>query len=109
MQIRLSSISSLLLILSAMLVPVYFSNFRLMIGGLILRPADVMGLMIIALFLFCSRHDMAKLYLPKGFSFIVVFLIYCFLNALIQSGVFKALIATFQWTMILANLAIAYS
>lgn len=109
MQIRLSSLSNLLLIFSAILVPLYFSNFRLLIGGLILRPADVLGLSIIALFLFCSRHDAVKLYLPKGFSFIVIFLIYCFLNALSQSGLFKALLATFQWTIILATLSIVYS
>ena len=109
MQIRLSSISNLLLILSAMLVPMYFSNFRLALGGLILRPADVMSFAIIVLFFFCYRKGAAKLYLPKGYAVLLIFLIYCFLNALSQSGLFKAIVATVQWFLILSTLSIVYS
>jgi len=109
MQIRLSSISNLLLILSAMLVPMYFSNFRLVLGGLILRPADVMSFAIIVLFFFCYRKGVAKLYLPKGYAVLLIFLIYCFLNALSQSGLFKAIVATVQWFLILSTLSIVYS
>lgn len=108
-QIRVNTLSTLLLVLSAMLVPMYFTDFRLPTGGVIIRLADIMSLAIIGLFAVCYLQGKVELYLPKGFIFLTLFLIYCFLNALSQSGLFKALVATFQWFMILFTLAIVYS
>jgi hypothetical protein len=101
--------SSILLFLSAILVPMYFTDFRLHLGGLILRLADVISFSVIAFFVICKRHGVVELYLPKGYAYLSLFLIYCFINAMWQSGLFKAIVATFQWAMILATLAIVYS
>jgi len=108
-QIRVNTITTFLLLLSAMLVPMYFTDFRLHFAGLIIRLADIMSLTIIGLFILCYQQGKVKLFLPKGFTFLVVFLIYCLLNGLWHSGVFKALVATFQWFVILSTLAIVYS
>jgi hypothetical protein len=108
-QIQLKSISFILLLLSAMLVPMYFTDFRMHVGGLILRLADVMSLTVIVLFIICKRFAVARLYLPRGYAFLSVFVIYCFINGIWQSGLFKATVASFQWLMILSTLAIVYS
>lgn len=108
-QIRVNSISTLLLIFSAMLVPMYFTDFRLPLGGVIIRLADIMSLVIIGLFIICRRQGVVNLYLPNGYILLSIFMIYCFLNALLQSGLFRAFVATFQWLMILLTLAVVYS
>ena len=108
-QIRVNTITTFLLVLSAMLVPMYFTDFRLHFAGLIIRLADIMSLTIIGLFILCYQQGKVKLFLPKGFTILVIFLIYCLLNGLWHSGVFKALVSTFQWFVILSTLAIVYS
>lgn len=95
--------------LSAMLIPMYFTDFRLSAGGLILRLADIMSLAIIVLFIICKRYQVVQLYLPKGYIYLCFFILYCFVNALLHSGVFKAIIATVQWFIILSTLSIVYS
>jgi hypothetical protein len=108
-QIQVKSLSSFLLLLSAMLVPMYFTDFRMYVGDLILRLADFMSLTIIVLFIVCKRFAVVQLYLPKGYAFLSLFVVYCFINGIWHSGLFKAIIATFQWLMILFTLAIVYS
>jgi hypothetical protein len=108
-QIQLKSVSSILLLLSAMLIPMYFTDFRMHVGSLILRLADVMSLTIIVLFIVCKRLVVVQLYLPKGYAFLSLFVAYCFINGIWHSGLFKATVATFQWFMILSTLAIVYS
>jgi hypothetical protein len=108
-QIQVKSLSTVLLILSAMLVPMYFTDFRMHVGAVLLRLADVMSLTIIVLFIACKRFDVVNLYLPKGYAFLSLFVVYCFINGISQSGLLKAIVATFQWFMILSTLAIVYS
>lgn len=99
----------ILFFLSAAVIPMYFTDFRLPLDGVILRLADGMTFIIIGLFMLCKRYGSVELYLPKGFSFLALFLIYCFINGLWHSGVFKGLVATIQWLLILTTIAIAYS
>jgi hypothetical protein len=79
------------------------------IGGFILRLADIMGFSIIILFFICKRYNVAQIYSPVGFFFLSLFFLYCFLNTLWHAGLTKAVVATFQWTMIWVILIIAYS
>ena len=109
MKISVNALATFLLVLSAMLVPMYFTDFRLHFAGLIIRLADIMSLMILGLFVICYLKGKVELLLPKGFIFLVIFLTYCLLNGLWHSGVFKGLVATFQWVIILSTLAIVYS
>ncbi|MCG6202863.1 O-antigen ligase family protein, partial [Psychromonas antarctica] len=109
MNIRLQNLSIILLFLSAAVVPMYFTDFRFPVGGLILRLADLMTFTIIGLFVVCLHHGVVQLFLPKGFAYLMLFLLYCLINALWQSGLFKALLATFQWSLILMTIVIVYS
>jgi hypothetical protein len=108
-QIQLKSISSILLLLSAILVPMYFTDFRMHVGGLILRLADVMSLTIILLFIICKRFAVVQLYLPKGYAFLLLFVTYCFINGICQSGLLYTISETLQWLLMLSTLAIVYS
>jgi len=92
-----------------MLVPMYFTDFRLPLEGIIIRLADVMSLLILVLFIICKRHGVAELYLPRGYSYLALFLIYCFINALWHSGGRNAVVETLQWLIILSTLAVVYS
>lgn len=109
MNIRLQSLSIMLLFLSAAVVPMYFTDFRFPIGGLILRLADLLTFTVIGLFIVCLSFDRVQLFIPKGFAYLSLFLIYCLINALWHSGLFKSLIATFQWVLVLTTIAIVYS
>lgn len=109
MKVSSKNLSTTLLVLSAMLVPMYFTDLRLSVGGVIIRFSDIMSLGIIALFSVCYRNGWVHLYLPKGFFLISFFLIYCFTNALLQAGFFKSLVATFQWLLILSTLVVVYT
>jgi len=92
-----------------MLVPMYFTDFRLHFAGLIIRLADIMSLAIIGLFIVSYLKGESKLLIPKGFVFLLLFVVYCLINGMSQSGVFKGGVATFQWIIILSTLAIVYS
>ena len=109
MKINLQSVSIILLFLSAAVVPLYFTDFRIPAGGLILRIADLITFSIIGLFIICYKRGVVQLYAPPGFIFIVLFLVYCLMNALWHSGLFKAIVATVQWMLILITILIVYS
>ena len=107
--IKVKSIETLLFFISAALVPMYFTDFRFPTGSVIVRLSDLMALFIIFCFIFLFFKGKIKFNSPIGFNYVLIFVIYCFFNALIQSGLSKALIATFQWAMILFSLVIVYS
>ena len=107
--IKVKSIETLLFFISAALVPMYFTDFRFPTGGVIIRLSDLMAIFVILSFSFLFLRGRVKISYPIGVNYILFFLMYCFFNALIQSGLFKALVATLQWVMILFSLVIVYS
>ncbi|KAA8601449.1 hypothetical protein F0Z19_1176 [Vibrio cyclitrophicus] len=107
--LRVSSIKKLLFYISAILVPLYFTDFRFPTGGVIIRLSDVLALTLILSSSFLVMSKRMIISYPPGFNFILLFLCYCFFNAFLQSGIVKALIATFQWFMIITSLVFVYS
>ncbi|MEM5531613.1 O-antigen ligase family protein [Pseudoalteromonas arctica] len=107
--IKVRNIESLLFFISAALVPMYFTDFRFDGGSLIIRLSDLMAVFVILCFLFLFSKNKIKIKIPAGFSCILLFLIYCFCNALLKAGLVKALISTVQWSMILFSLVVVYS
>lgn len=87
----------------------YFTDLRFLVFGIILRLADLISLGIIFLFIICVRFNKLKLFVPKGYRLLMIFVTYSFLNAYANSGIFIAVHSTFQWTLVLVTLAIVYS
>lgn len=106
---KVSSLKKMLFYMSAILVPLYFTNFRFPTGGLIVRLSDILALLLISLTAYLFLNKKVKLNTPPGFFYVSLFIIYCFFNAFIQAGLTKAFIATFQWLMILSSALIVYS
>jgi hypothetical protein len=109
LSIKIKSVYSLLIPISAILIPLYFTDFRFHAGGLILRASDFFAFLLIFTFFTCQRFNVITLRLPTGFKFLLLFITFCLVNGFFQSGMNKALIATFQWVFILMTISIIYS
>ncbi|MDC9529393.1 O-antigen ligase family protein [Pseudoalteromonas sp. Angola-7] len=108
LSIKVKQLQSVLFLISAMVIPLYFTDFRFNAGGLILRLSDILSLCMISIFLLLLFNNKISLKYPIGFNYIIAFLIYCFFKAYVQVGLSKALIATIQWILILSTLMVVY-
>ena len=108
MNIQISALSKLLLILCATVIPMYFTDLRILIFNIILRPADLMSIGIICLFCVCVKFNKLQFFTTKGYGVLIVFVTYSFLNSFTNSGLFIAIHSTIQWVLIFVTLAIVY-
>ncbi|WP_259395047.1 O-antigen ligase [Pseudoalteromonas sp. SR43-5] len=107
--IKIKTLECVLFLISAMIIPLYFTDFRLDAGGLIVRLSDILALFSISIFLLLLLKNKILINYPVGFNYICIFVIYCFFNALVQVGLTKAIIATVQWMLILFTLVVVYT
>ena len=107
--IKVKNLEYVLFIISAMVIPLYFTDFRLKTGGVIIRLSDVLALFSISIFLLLLLKNKIVIKYPVGFNYICIFIVYCFFNALAQVGLTKAIIATVQWMLILFTLVMVYT
>ena len=107
--IKVKNLEYVLFIISAIVIPLYFTDFRLHAGGLIIRLSDILALFSISIFLLLLLKNKIAIKYPVGFNYICIFVIYCFFNALAQVGLTKAIIATVQWMLILFTLVMVYT
>lgn len=106
--IKIKKLENVLFLISAMVIPLYFTDFRLDTGGLIIRLADFLAVLSISIFTLLLSKKKISISYPVGFNYIFIFIIYCFLNSLVQLGLLKAIIATVQWVLILLTLVVVY-
>jgi hypothetical protein len=106
---RLRTLYDLFFIISAAVFPLYFTDLRMYIGAVILRVPDVMSLFLIVLFMFLRYKNRVELTLPPGFITVFLFFIYCVMNGVFQSDFTKAILASFQWGLLLTTMVIVYS
>lgn len=107
--IKVKNLEYVLLVISAMVIPMYFTDFRLEKSSVKIRLSDVLALFSISIFLFLLLKNKITIKYPVGFNYICIFVTYCFFNALVQVGLTKAIIATVQWVLILFTLVVVYT
>ena len=107
--IKVKNLEYVLFFISAMVVPLYFTDFRLDKSGVKIRLSDILALFAIAIFLLLLLKNKIAITFPVGFNYICIFIVYCFFNALAQVGLTKAIIATVQWVLILFTLVVVYT
>ncbi|WP_346774494.1 O-antigen ligase family protein [Pseudoalteromonas sp. C8] len=107
--IKVKNLEYVLLVISAMVIPMYFTDFRLEKSSIKIRLSDVLALFSISIFVLLLLKNKIIIKYPVGFNYICIFVIYCFFNALVQVGLTKAIIATVQWVLILFTLVVVYT
>lgn len=107
--IKVKNLEYVLFMITAMVIPLYFTDFRLKTGGVIIRLSDVLALFSISIFVLLLLKNKIVIKYPVGFNYICIFIVYCFFNALAQVGLTKAIIATVQWMLILFTLVVVYT
>ncbi|WP_237707142.1 O-antigen ligase [Pseudoalteromonas sp. BSi20652] len=105
----MKNLEYVLFMITAMVIPLYFTDFRLKTGGVIIRLSDVLALFSISIFVLLLLKNKIVIKYPVGFNYICIFIVYCFFNALAQVGLTKAIIATVQWMLILFTLVVVYT
>ncbi|WP_233269045.1 O-antigen ligase [Paraglaciecola sp. L1A13] len=108
MQIKLQIIERLLLVLAATVIPLYFTDLRLSLPGVIIRLADISSITIIGLYFVLARHRRIVWCVPHGYQMVFVFIGYCLLLGLLKSSLKDAIVESVQWALLLVVIGIVY-
>ena len=108
MQIKLQIIERLLLVLAATVIPLYFTDLRLSLPGVIIRLADISSITIICLYFILARHRRIVWCVPHGYQMVFVFIGYCLLLGILKSSLKDAIVESVQWVLLLVVIGIVY-
>ena len=108
MQIKLQIIERLLLILAATVIPLYFTDLRLSLPGVIIRLADISSIIIIGLYFILARHRRIVWCVPHGYQMVFVFIGYCLLLGFLKSNLKDTIVESVQWALLLVVVGIVY-
>tara|TARA_R110001583_G_scaffold167249_1_gene320030 strand:- start:393 stop:1577 length:1185 start_codon:yes stop_codon:yes gene_type:complete len=97
-----------LLILSAIVIPLYFTDLRFPLPGMIIRLADISSILIISIYFVLASSKRIGWRVPVGYEAVFIFIAYCFLLGIFKSNVKDAIVETIQWLLLLTVVGIVY-